>query len=132
MSFGMYIVILSLLDAYSVTVWSFCDELLGDNCIQNFHLGRYIVRYTVGNLILWRRVNGAVKLDFRTYIWRYTSQNENFEYGYPHSNALYTFSLQKDSENVLCCAYTSSGCQLHKTACKLHICTCQPMKSGVT
>ena len=24
---------------------------LGDNCIQNFHLGRYIVRYTVGSLI---------------------------------------------------------------------------------
>ena len=22
---------------------------LGDNCIQNFHLGRYIVGYTVGN-----------------------------------------------------------------------------------
>ena len=28
---------------------------LGDNCIQNFHLGRYIVGYTVGNLVLWRR-----------------------------------------------------------------------------
>ena len=30
-----------------------------------------------------------------------TSSNENFEYGYPHSNALFTFSLQKDRENVL-------------------------------
>ena len=29
--------------------------LLGDNCIQNFHLGRYIVGYTVGNLVLRRR-----------------------------------------------------------------------------
>ena len=74
---------------------------LGDNCIQNFHLGRYIVGYTVGNLVLRRRVSGAVKRDFRTYIRRYTSPNENFEYGYPHSNALLTFSLQKDSENVL-------------------------------
>ena len=83
---------------------------LGDNCIQNFHLGRYIVGYTVGNLVLRRRVSGAVKRDFRTYIRRYTSPNENFEYGYPHSNALITFSLQKDSENVLCCAYTPSGC----------------------
>ena len=81
---------------------------LGDNCIQNFHLGRYIVGYTVGNLVLRRRVSGAVKRDFRTYIRRYTSPNENFEYGYPHSNALLKFSLQKDSENVLCCAYTSS------------------------
>ena len=24
---------------------------LGDNCIQNFHLGRYIVGYTVGNFV---------------------------------------------------------------------------------
>ena len=103
---------------------------LGDNCIQNFHLGRYIVGYTVGNLVLRRR--GAVKRDFRTYIRRYTSPNENFEYGYPHSNALLTVSLQKASENVLCCAYTISGCQLHKTACQLHIFTCQPMKSDVT
>ena len=31
------------------------------------------------------------KRDFRTYIRRYTSTNENFEYGYPHSNALLTF-----------------------------------------
>ena len=98
---------------------------LGDNRIQNFHLGRYIVGYTVGNLVLRRRISGAVKRDFRPYIRRYTSPNENFEYGYPHSNALLTFSLQKDSENVLYCAYTSSGCQLH-------IFTCQPMISDVT
>ena len=26
--------------------------------------------------------------DFQTYIRRYTSPNENFEYGYPHLNAL--------------------------------------------
>ena len=38
---------------------------LGDNCIQNFHLGRYIVGYTVGNLVLRRRASGAVKRDFR-------------------------------------------------------------------
>ena len=53
----------------------------GDNCIQNFHFGRSIVGYTMGNLVLQRR-------DFRTYIRRYTSQNGNFEYGYPRSNAL--------------------------------------------
>ena len=56
---------------------------LGDNCIQNFHLGWYIVGYTVGNLVLRRRASGAVKRDFLTYIRRYTSPNENFEYGYP-------------------------------------------------
>ena len=69
------------------------DNNLGDNYIQKFHLGRYVVRYTVGNLVLRRRVSGAVKCDFRTYIRRYTSPNENFEYGYPHSNPLLTFSL---------------------------------------
>ena len=94
---------------------------LGDNCIQNFHLGRYIVVYTVGNLVLQRRVSGAIKRDFRTYIRRYTSPNENFEYGYPHSNVLLTFSLQKDSEIVLCCAYTPSGCRL--PAAYIHLST---------
>ena len=49
---------------------------LGANCIQNFHLGRYIAGYTVGNLVLWRRASGALKRDFRTYIRRYTSPNE--------------------------------------------------------
>ena len=98
---------------------------LGDNCIQKFHLGRYIVGYTVENLVLRRCAGGAVKRDFPTYIRHYTSPNEIFEYGYPHSNALLTFSLQKKNrENVLCCAYTSSGCQLHKPACQLHIFTC--------
>ena len=67
---------------------------LGDNCIQNFFLGRYIVGYTVGNLVLRRRVSRAVKRDFRTYIQRYISPNENFEYGYPHSNALLQFELK--------------------------------------
>ena len=70
------------------------SKQLGDNCIQNFHLGRYIVGYTVGNLVLRRRESGAVKRDFRTYIRRYTSPNENFEYGYPHSNAFLQFDLK--------------------------------------
>ena len=73
---------------------------LGDNCIQNFHF------------ISWP-VSWAVKRDFRTYIQRYTSLNENFEYGYPHSNALLTFSLQKDMVKMYFVAPTSSRCQLH-------------------
>ena len=48
----------------------------------------------VGNLVLQRRASGAVKHDFRTYIRRYTSPNENFEHGYPHSNALLQFELK--------------------------------------
>ena len=106
----------------------------GDNCIQNLHLGRYIVGYPFGNHVLRLRLRVALKLNFRPYIRRYTSPNVNFEYGNPHSNALITFSLQKDSENVLCCADTFSGYQLHKTACQLHIFTksCQPRKSDIT
>ena len=70
----------------------------GDNCIQNLHLGRYNVGYTVRNLVLRRGVSGAVKRDFRTYIRRYTSPNENFEYEYPHSNALLTFPFKNTVE----------------------------------
>ena len=36
---------------------------LGDNCIQNFHLGRYIAGYTVGNLVLRRRAIFYMKKD---------------------------------------------------------------------
>ena len=50
--------------------------------------------YMVGNLVLRQRGSGAVKCDFRTYIRRYTSPNENFEYGYPYSNALLQFELK--------------------------------------
>ena len=35
---------------------------LGDNCIQNFHLARYIVGYTIRNLVLRRHVSGAVNV----------------------------------------------------------------------
>ena len=39
-------------------------------------------------------MSGAVKRDFQMYIWRYTSTNENFAYGYPHFNALLQFELK--------------------------------------
>ena len=51
---------------------------LGDNCIQNFHLGRYIAGYTVGNVVLPRRASGAVKRESER-ISDDTSPNENFE-----------------------------------------------------
>ena len=66
----------------------------GITVFKSFYLGRYIVGYTVGNLVLRRRASGAVKREFRTYIRRYTSPNGNFEYGYPHSNALLQFRLK--------------------------------------
>ena len=49
---------------------------------------------------------GNVKSDFQTCIQLYTSTNENFEYIYPHSYALVAFYFQKDSENVVCGAYS--------------------------
>ena len=77
--------------------WTEIPQLpqLGDNCIQICHLGRYIVGYTVWNFVLRRRVSGAVKHDFRTYIRRYTSPNDKFEYGYPHSNVLFNIFTSK-------------------------------------
>ena len=45
----------------------------------------------MGNLVLRQCASLAVNRDFRTYIRRYTSPNENFEYSYPHSNALLPF-----------------------------------------
>ena len=40
------------------------ERELGDNCFKKFHLGRYIVRYMVGNLVLRQCVSGAVNTDF--------------------------------------------------------------------
>ena len=76
----------------------------GDNHIQNDHLGRYIVGYTVANLVLQRPASGAVKRDLRPYIRRYTSQNDHFEYGYPHPNVLLQSRLKLEH------------CKLHKAA----------------
>ena len=34
---------------------------LGNNYIQNYDLGRFNIRYTVGNLVLWRRAKCLTK-----------------------------------------------------------------------
>ena len=82
---------------------------LGDNRNQNFHLGTkvHVYRRIYGRIFSFTatRKRSRVKRDYRSYIRRYNSPNENFEYGYPHSNALLTFSLQKDSKRVFYCAY---------------------------
>ena len=72
-----------------------CTVLINDLYIvrRYFHYGRYIMRYAVENLVLQGHARGAIKRDFRTYMRRYTSPNENFEYGYPHSDALLQFCL---------------------------------------
>ena len=78
---------------------------LGDNCIRNFYLGRYIVGYTVGNLVLRRGSSGAVKHDFQMYIRQYTYPNRIFEYGYPNYNAIQQFCLKVEP------------CKPHRPAC---------------
>ena len=50
----------------------------------------------VRNLVLLQHASGAIKRDFQTYIRRYTSPNENYEYGYPHFNALLQFELKME------------------------------------
>ena len=91
------------------------------NCIQNFHLGRYIVRYTVWNLVLRRHGSGAVKSDFWTYIQWFNFQNESFEYGYPHSNVQVTFFFQKTVKMLFGVPIDSRGCQLDKKPLKSEI-----------
>ena len=50
----------------------------------NFFQGVF-TRYTFGNHVLRLHSHVAVKLNFRLYIRRHTSPNENFEYSYPLS-----------------------------------------------
>ena len=66
----------------------------------------------VRNLVLLRLMSVAVQSDFRTYIRRYISPNENFEYSYLHSNALLQFRLKLD-------------------ICKPHSATRYPMKCDI-
>ena len=71
----------ALFPSYNLTKIYLCNETLkhlGDSCMQNVHLGRYIIGYMVVNFVLRRHVSGL-----------YTSPNEHFEYGYPHSNTLF-------------------------------------------
>ena len=37
----------------------YCRDKIGNNYFQNFHFGRYIVVYTVGNIVLRPRPNGS-------------------------------------------------------------------------
>ena len=80
---------------------------LGDNFVQNFIWGD-----TVGNLVLRLSASGDVKHDFQTYIQQYTSPNEHFEHGNPHSNALLQHCLQ-----LVRCKPHNAAC--HPTKCDI-------------
>ena len=75
----------------------------------------------VGNSLIRRRIRGAVKRNFRPYHWRYTSPNEHFEYGYPHSNALFNIYSSKAQHFASNWSLASNVKQL-----------CQPITSDVT
>ena len=94
---------------------------LGDNCIQNVNLGRYVVGYMVWKFVLRRRVSGAVKRNFRPYNGWYTSINENFEYDYPHSNAHFSIYSSKAQHFAPNWSFASNVKQLR-----------QPITSDVT
>ena len=79
----------SLFDPYN------CCDYLGDDCIQIFHFGWYIIGYKVGKFVLRRRISGAVKHNCRPSIRRYTAPNEKFEYCYLHSYVLFNYKQRK-------------------------------------
>ena len=60
-----------------------------DNHIQNVHLGKYIVRCTMGNHGLQLCLCVTLTPNFLGYSQGYTSPNEDFEYSYL-LNPLYT------------------------------------------
>ena len=98
----MHIYLLKLEDTcnYKIIVW-----------------GRYITGYIVNKFSFTGRAVGAVKRDFLpyiriSYIRRNTSKNENFENGYPQSNAL----LQYDFKLERCDPYKSTH---HPTKCDI-------------
>ena len=70
---------------------------LGDNCIQNVHLVRYIDGYIVGNFVLRLCVSRAIKRNFRPYNGWDTSPNEHFEYDYSILMHFLTFIRQRHS-----------------------------------
>ena len=74
---------------------------LGDSCysIQNFILGGILL--DISPVVLRLDLSGVIKHDFLLYIRWYTSPNEHFEYGYPHSNALLGFFTIKSQIRVL-------------------------------
>ena len=84
----------SLVSCHTKNTWftQHCHNVLyhlGDNCFQNFHLGRLIsqkLSFTVTPL--------ECRYKKTTYSDQYFSLNETFKYGYRHSNALLRFRLK--------------------------------------
>ena len=65
------------------------ENVLGNKCILNFHLGRYIVGFTVGNLVIQSKtISNCISDDIPPL------PKWNFEFGYPRSNALLQFLLK--------------------------------------
>ena len=66
--------------------------------------GQLYSKFSFGEVYCWikgrkLRFSRALKRDFRMYFRQYTSYYENFEYGYPNSNALVIFQHKKVYKN---------------------------------
>ena len=81
--------------------------LLGDNCTQIFHLGRYIVGYMVGNFVLRPRFSGAVKHDFDRIYDDIPPQMKNLNMVIPILMYFLTFTHRKHF--ILCKTLASSA-----------------------
>ena len=81
------------MSCFDVTYSSFLENNKGITVFK-FSFGEVNRRIYGQKFSFTACASGAVKRDFRTYIRRYTSPNEKFEYGYPHSNALLQFRLK--------------------------------------
>ena len=88
---------------------------MGITIFKIFHLGRYIVGYTLGNHVLRLRSRLPAKLNFRLYIRRYTSPNENFEYSYPLNDMIQLIQLQYLERSKY-----ADLCNLHQSHSDLH------------
>ena len=75
----------------------------------------------VGNFVVRQRVSEVIQRNFRPYNRWYTSPNEHFEYGYPHSNAYFNIYSSKAQHYAPNWSFVSNVKQL-----------CQPITSDVT
>ena len=91
----------------------------GNNWNKNVHLGRYINTYTVGNFSFTVMHEQSCKTLFMTIHPTniYTTQNENFEYGYPNSIAQYLCLFTINLYFISNWSITIQDYYLHKVAC---------------
>ena len=79
----------------STTAGKILVTLLGGSLYWKCSFGEVYHRLYGRKFRFTQCVSGDVKRNFQPYNRRYASPNEHFEYGYPHSNALFNICLSK-------------------------------------